>query len=168
MKHLLLVAIAALLLAPIFTLAHGGVSNQSGNVVVFLVQQPISPLIGEKVAMTFSIKDKDLNAITGIVATLKLVQTDSADPSKDKELLVEQKAVDVNGNFSFDHTFNNVGYYDVEITLPDPVTKEPVSVGFLVQPRSPNPPSFYLLLVVACFVGIVLGFSFNRVKKQLQ
>jgi hypothetical protein len=147
--------------------AHGGVSNQAGNVVIFLTQQPLSPLINEEVRMTFSVKNKDLSSMPGTEVGLRLIETNN-DPALDKTILSETRTSDVNGNFDFNHKFSKEEYYDVELTVSDPVTGEPAVIGFLVQPRQPELPWTRIIIAILIIFGVTSTYTFIKLKKPIQ
>lgn len=171
MKRLYIGLLFLLLVVPSQLLAHGGVSNQAGNVVVFLNQQPLSPLVGEEVHMTFSVKNKELQTIPKVNVVLKLIQTGN-DPSQDQIIFTENKSADVNGNFDFTYKFTEEDYYDVEVALQDPVTNELVVIGFLVQPRSPAQSFFdqYLYWIIGFIIvdGLIVAYAVAKSKKPVQ
>lgn len=162
MKRLYFAALFLIALTPYQALAHGSVSNQAGNAVVFLTQQPLSPLVGEEVRMTFSVRNKELRAIPQTDVVLKLVKTGD-EPSQDEIVLTETKTSDVNGSFDFYYKFPEEDYYDVELSLQDPITSESIAVGFLVQTRNSTQSFFdqykYWIIGIVladCFIVIML------------
>lgn len=167
MKKLSAILFFTILLVPVVLSAHGGVSNQAGNVVIFLNQQPLSPLVNEEVRMTFSVKDKNFAALAGVKVSLRLIETNT-DPALDQTILTETKAADVNGNFDFSYKFSKQGYYDVELTVTDPVTQEPAVIGFLIQPRQAELPWARIVIAILIIFGVTSTYTFIKLKKPVQ
>jgi hypothetical protein len=167
MKKLLSVLFLVLLSLPGMLLAHGGVSNQSGDVIVFLTQQPLSPLLNEDVRMTFAVKTLDLVVMPGVNVNLRLIETNS-DSAQDKTIASETKTADVNGNFDFTYKFTKEGYYDIELVVPDPVTGEPAVMGFLVQPRQAVLPWLRIVIAILVIFGVTTTYTFIKTKKPIQ
>lgn len=116
--------------------AHGGVEKSVGDVTVYLTQSPVAPLVGEPVTMTFVLKNStSLRVLPFFTGTIKLIDTHSGDPTKDKIVLEKPFQTDVNGAWTFSYTFDKENYFDVELFFPDSRGKS-VSTGFLVQPRT--------------------------------
>ena len=69
---------------PFIVFAHGGVEKSSGNVTVFLSQSPSSPLVGEKVKMTFVFANKSnvLVRISNLEVEVNLIDTFFGDATK--------------------------------------------------------------------------------------
>lgn len=122
---------------PIAMFAHGMVEKSAGNVTFFLNQSPISPLVGEKVHMTFVVADRRnvSDALRSFKVKLALIDTFYGDESKDKTIFTEDKITDANGAFDFEYTFDKENYFDVELSFVDPVGGEKEVTGFLVEPR---------------------------------
>lgn len=136
MKYIAILSLFVLAFLPFSAQAHGGVEKSAGSVVVYLTQEPLSPMVGEKVAMTFVFEDKMSGAkIENLSAELKLIDTVHDNPSQDKVILTKQVQTDANAAISFEYTFDKPNYFDVELSFSDPKTKEQEEVGFLVQTR---------------------------------
>jgi hypothetical protein len=145
-----------ILLFPLTALAHGGVSKDVGNATVYLNQSPISPFVGEKVVMAFSLKDKNSQPLKNLTVKLTLIDTYLGDQSKDKVILTQNVVTEVNGDFEFDYTFPKENYFDVEMDFADPITHEDLNTGFLVQPRDV---SRYKILIAVVGVGcLAIGY----------
>jgi hypothetical protein len=167
MKRLYFVWLLVLVAMPAILSAHGGVSNQSGNIVIFLTQQPLSPLINEEVKMTFSVKNKDFTAIAGAQVGVRLIETNN-DPSLDNVIVTENITTDVNGNFDFTYKFDKEGYYDVELSVPDPSTGELAVIGFLVQPRQVQLPWMRIIIATLIIFAVTSTYTFIKLKKPVQ
>jgi hypothetical protein len=167
----ILLAIAAVsLIFPAGALAHGGVFNLSNSVMVYLNQQPLSPLVGEKVELVFSVMNVQYEPLRNTPVSLRLVET-SNDSTQDRTILTESKTTDVNGNFAYEYSFDKEGYFDVELTVADPKTSQPSIVGFLIQPRAlssqaPEPQKIsYGIAAAGAVLGSVITFAFVKAKK---
>jgi len=151
------------LLFPFTALAHGGVSKNLGNTVVYLNQSPVSPLVGENVDMNFIIRDLNNQSLANLPVSIRMVDTFYGDASKDKEILTQQLTTDPNGSLDFNYTFKKENYFDVELTYQDPVTHAPESTGFLVQPRAAVS---YYWLAIAALAGIAAGLLIAKLRKK--
>lgn len=122
---------------PLLLYAHGGVEKTAGGVVIVLKQDPISPLVGEKVKMNFVFIDKDnrLERYPHFPVTLSLIDTYYGDESKDVEILRRTLKTDINGSLDFEYTFKRENYFDINFTFKDPTTKNLEETGFLIQAR---------------------------------
>ncbi len=154
--------------------AHGGVEESDGPVTVYISQEPISPLVGEKVKLHFTLKDKSIEIENGdlsmqnlknIPVTISVIDTYFGDESKDKVILKKELKTDENGGFSFEYTFDRENYFDIDLDFVDSSGKNR-EVGLLIQPRKAKNQSnfskdsavkFFLLGVGTCalvFIGL--------------
>jgi hypothetical protein len=156
------IALITFVVLPLTTQAHGGVEKHSGNIIVFLNQNPLSPLIGEPVDFAFKIVDRNNTVLKNISATITLTDTFTGDESKDKEVFKKEVTTDANGSFEFSYTFPNSDYFDIDIGVTDPSSGKTEEVGFLVQPRAipTRSENFFIISIV---IGIIVGFSIARV-----
>lgn len=160
---------------PFFAGAHGGVSKNIGNAIVFLNQSPLSPLVGEKVDFNFVLTDPKIVPLANTNASLTLTDTFFGDESKDKIILTKNFTTDNNGDFTFSHTFNKENYFDIDLDFKDPITGQNDSTGFLVQIR--NGPNKLAVLPLSLNIysglgGLLLGLLFGffiekRIKKAI-
>ncbi len=148
--------------------AHGGVSKNVDNSIVFLTQSPISPLLGEKVHFSFSLKDASYNAQAHKDIRLSVIDTAFNDEANDKIIFTQRLNTDVNGDFDFSYTFHKQNYFDIELTFLDPKTGSPETTGFLVQPRDNR--GFLTTnigLIISClFLGFAAGRLIQRRTKN--
>lgn len=117
--------------------------------------------------MTFSVKNKDLAVIPGTQIGLRLIETNS-DPSLDKAIVTENRTTDVNGNFDFNYKFDKEGYYDVELSVPDPISGQPAVIGFLIQPRQAELPWMRIIIAILVLFGVTSTYTFIKLKKPVQ
>lgn len=150
-----------------FAFAHGGFEKKAGNVVVYINQRPVSPLVGETVSvfLTFrdeskpiktSINDQELSRFPFVIS---VIDTYYGDAKKDKIIYQTNGKTDENGDYSFSYTFHKENYFDLHLRFIGPEGKLE-ETGFLIQPRSPKSISFpFLLLLPVCFLllGIIVG-----------
>jgi len=183
MKKVLLVSLLALLIVPSLVLAHGGVEKSSGNTTVFLTQSPLSPLVGEKVNLTFVLgrTGGSTERLAGVEVLMTVIDT-GADESQDKEIYSVRKTTDANGAVVLDYSFTKENFFDVELSYRDPANNRSEEVGFLVQTRSasqatspineqPNQPPVPMKsdvpgLVIAFVGGLVVGVLIQRSLKR--
>lgn len=124
-----------LLLAIPTAFAHAGVMKTSGTTDIVLYQSPISPLVGERVRMTFVFTEHDKNdQIRELPVVLRLIDTVYGNEAADTVILKKDVLTDANGSIAFDHVFPKQNHFDVELTFDDPTGTQ--TVGFLVQPRA--------------------------------
>ena len=137
MNKLLFMFLLGWLIAPSLVLAHGGVEKSSGNTTVFLTQSPLSPLVGEKVNMTFVLgrPGGSLERLAGVEVLMTVTDT-GANESQDKEIYSIRKTTDVNGAVVLEYTFSKENFFDVELAYHDPANNHDEEVGFLVQTRA--------------------------------
>lgn len=132
-----LIFITLFIATPFLAQAHGGVEKSSGNTTVYLTQDPLSPLVGEKVKMTFVFgKTSTTYRLRNVEVELNLIDTFYGDATKDKIILTEKKKTDANGAIEFEYTFNKENFFDIDLKFKDPATGELEDLGFLVEPRS--------------------------------
>lgn len=167
-KISLILTILLIIFSPMFAMAHGGVQKQAGNTTVYLSQNPISPLVGEEVSMTFVLKQGLNEPLTNLNVTLSVVDTFYGDATKDKTVLVEQKETDANGAFEFSYTFDKENYFDIDIKFNDPKTGEPQETGFLIQPRTTEIRyrNNRLAIFAAGIAGIIIGLGIFKLAKH--
>lgn len=146
-SSVLVITLVAIFL-PKVVFAHGGFEKRAGSVVVYVKQQPLSPLVGEKVQLWLSFRDegdtlaKNLNDqdLVKWPVQLSVIDTFYGDESKDTILYQKDFITDPNGGFSFEYTFTKENYFDIDLRLKD---KKGMSqqTGFLIFPRDPAHPS---------------------------
>lgn len=157
-------AIALLFFFPGTALAHGGIQRLSGASVVTCYPQPLAPLVNESFQIDCTISDTDLKSLPGIAGNLRLTEAASADPAQDREILARSFTTDENGSLHFSYTFPRSSYFDLELSYPDPSGTNQ-EVGFLFQPRQPNPPTRRwrepAIALAALTAGIALGLRFK-------
>jgi hypothetical protein len=158
-----------------------GIEKSAGDVTVYVFQGPISPLVGEKVKLTFALRDKSVKIKESLSeqnlknhpVTLSVIDTFFGDESKDKKIYKKEFRTDANGNFSFEYTFDKENYFDIDLDFKDNkgVTQE---VGFLIQPREAGQTivnereannSENLLLIA---LGIALGILGSKLYKPIK
>ncbi len=147
----LLYSFTLLLLVPASIYAHGGAAQIAGNTVVSIKQNPLSPLIGEEVSVSFVLRDRQdvSKPLPGIPVRIRLIDTFYGDESKDQIILTKNIKTDVNGAFDFSYTFNKQNYFDIDLTYDDPETGEELETGYLVYPRDPREAADYKALPVS-------------------
>lgn len=149
--------------------AHAGVTKTAGNVDVFLKQSPLSPFVGEKVAMTFILFHHDSTDQWRYQdVTLRLIDTFYGDESRDTTLLEQQYKTDANGVITFEYTFPKENYFDVELSFVDSAGTLQ-AVGFLVQPRMQRVSVQYTPGILAgLLLSLIAMLSWRRMKKAPQ
>ncbi len=159
--------VATFFVLPGLAFAHGGVEKSTDNVVIFLTQTPLSPLVGEKVKMNFvvaSSKNK-LERFKNFEVQLSLIDTFYGDASRDRTILSETRRTDANGAIEFVYTFEKENFFDIDLEFVDPVSKEKDDLGFLVLPRT-NPTiinnTSVWNYVTAVTIGLILGLLTYR------
>jgi hypothetical protein len=166
MKKSLLIFSFLLFLLPFFCQAHGGVSKNINNAIVFLNQSPLSPLVNEKTQLTFALTDKNFQALANLPVVLTLTDTYYGDASKDKIILVQDKKTDQNGDFTFNYTFTKENYFDAELTFIDPISGQTDTTGFLVESRQPGKfpeKTIFFELFLASIAGFTLGWLLKKI-----
>lgn len=160
----IIIALLVLMTTPLTALAHGGVEKSSGNTTVYLTQSPLSPLVGEKVKMTFVFaKSGTTDRLQNLDVELNLIDTFFDDATKDQTILTEQKKTDVNGAFEFEYTFSKENFFDVDLKFKEPFTGEEQDIGFLIEPRTTKGITFDIIeLLLVGGVGIVLGMGIKQ------
>lgn len=158
-------------------LAHGGFEKRTGNVIVYVKQNPISPLVGEKVKLSLSFRDEGIPE-TGNLSVqnlvdwpilLSVVDTFSGDESKDKIIYQKQYTTDANGALSFEYTFLKENYFDIDLDFKDSKGND-LETGFLIQPRTPKDiiinSSVDLKYVLGSYIiGVITILSIVKFKK---
>lgn len=161
-KYFKIVLLAlALFFSAGFAYAHGGVEKRAGNVTIYLTQNPISPLIGEKVQFTFVLNQGDnIDRLGNFPVTLTLIDTFYGDATQDKTILTQNFTTDANGAFQFEYIFNKENYFDIDLKFKDPVSGKNEDLGFLVQPRFSEKNSINLWQIIpSLIVGLILGLK---------
>ena len=144
-------------------LAHGGVEKTSGPVTVNVHQNPLSPLVDEKVKITFIFNDTELKKrIPDLPVKLKVIDTFTGGASKDKIIFESDEKSDKNGALNFEYTFEKENYFDVELEFADHHSKKQ-TIGLLIQPRSPkqepkNNKSFSTPVFILRIVNFISSF----------
>lgn len=179
MKWLTILILTIFLITyPDIVLAHAGVFKRSGNTLITIYQNPISPLVGEEVKFTFAITDLDYNRIENLDLKLTLIDTYYGGESKDRIILTKQFKTDANGVFEFKYTFNEQNsfgekenYFNIDLSFRDKDGKDQ-QIDFLVQPRDSNeqiqntPLMFFLWMLIAFSIGSFSSFLVLRKYKR--
>jgi hypothetical protein len=165
------IAIIAVLVIPLSAAAHGGVYKNVNNSSVVLIQNPLSPIVGESVVFSFTLLDKSNTPLADRNVKLTLIDTFFGDPTKDQEILAREFKTDANGAFEFEYRFEKANYFDVDLEFNDPVTNAVNETGFLVQTRA-NPSKLNELFQILSLglLGALTGFllvKFTRRKKAI-
>jgi len=160
----ILTIIYASLITSIAT-AHGSVSKNVGNAVVYLNQNPLSPFVNEKVQMAFIITNNQFQPIKNLDVRLTATDTFLGDASRDRQVFSKDFKTDENGTLTFEYSFPNPDYYDVELGFKDPITGENDLTGFLVQPRFITSQTNWLPIAAGAAVGFILGISI-RIRRK--
>lgn len=155
--------------------AHGGFEKRAGNIVVSVSQDPISPLVGEKVKMYFSFRDESIPVkqslneqdLTNWPVTLSVIDTYYGDQSKDKTIFKKDLKTDANGGFSFEYTFNKENYFDIDLRLKDSQGKDQ-ETGFLIQPRKITTSNNFLLYLLFFSLGTMSTMLFIKFAKDFK
>lgn len=172
-KLFLLLILTAFFTFPTKTFANAGFEERASNVTVHIIQDPISPLVGEKVKMYFNLKDESNfenphgKVLANFPAKLSVIDTYYGDATKDKEILSKDMKTDINGNFAFEYTFHKENYYEIELAFEDKDMKER-ELGFLVQPRKSEnsaKPQVTNYILALCF-GALVSFLTLRLKSK--
>jgi hypothetical protein len=159
--------ILVLLLVPWVSGAHGSVSKNVGNAVVYLNQTPLSPFVGEKVNLAFTITDTKFQTLKNTDVQLVLVDTFFNDASRDQTILTQNLKTDDNGALLFEYRFPKSDYYDVELSFKDPVTGVEEATGFLVQPRQTVANKFdWMSIGITALAAIAIGYIVGRMAKR--
>ncbi len=115
--------------------AHAGVMKTSGMTDIVLYQSPVSPLVGERVRMTFVFTEHDKNdQKSELPVLLRLIDTVYGNEAADTVILAKSMLTDANGAIAFEYIFPRQNHFDVELTFDDAAGAQ--TVGFLVQPRA--------------------------------
>lgn len=165
---------------PSYTLAHGGFEKRTGSVIVYVKQDPISPLVGEKVRLSFSFRDEGIKQgmslndqnLTNWPVKVNVVDTYYGNQSLDKSIYSEEFTTDANASFEFEYTFAKENYFDIDLDFKD-ARGNNLETGFLIQPRTPKDiiinSSFdvkYILLSYSAGVITLLSLvKFSKIKK---
>ncbi len=129
-----LLSVLMVLIAPT-AFAHAGVMKTSGLTDIVLLQSPVSPLVGERVRMTFIFTEHDKNhQIRELPVVLRLIDTVYGNEAADMVILKKDMLTDVNGAVVFEYVFPKQNHFDVELSFDDAAGAQ--TVGFLVQPRA--------------------------------
>lgn len=150
--------------------AHGGFEKRAGDTVVYVTQSPISPYVGEKVAINMVFQQyNSLDRWKNLDVQIKLIDTYYGDESKDKVMFATTETTDVNGSLNFSYTFPKENYFDVDISFTNPQTGKKEETGFLIQPRNstdPRPLTYLSYSATSLIVGAILGAMVMRYKKR--
>lgn len=174
-KKIAVSAALFLFLFPSITFAHGGFQKQAGSVIVSIIQNPISPFVGEKVTFSFSLIDTavpikqslDEQNLANWPVKLTLIKSFVGDQSRDRVILQKNLTTDVNGDFSFEYSFPEEAYYDIEFSLKD-AKGQTQETGFIIQPRMPKTVekgSNLLTGLIGFTLGIVAGIFVVKFSK---
>ncbi len=154
---------------PALTYGHGGVQKQAGNTTIYISQNPISPLVGEEIEITFVLKQGLNEPLVNADVELALIDTFYGDESRDKVILTQQKKTDANEAFEFSYRFNKESYFDVDLKFKDLKTGEIQQTGYLIQPR--NRTIMYknnvLVIFAVGIAGIIIGLGINNTSRKL-
>ncbi len=152
---------------PAVIFAHGGVSKNVNNAIVFLNQNPLSPLVGEEVVFTFSITDKNFQPLRNLQVQVKMIDTFFDDPFQDRIAFEETYTTDANGAFEFKYTFEKENYFDADLVFADPVSGQENSTGFLVQTREAGNQagSLFSAILLVVFLCALL-YSYTMMKSR--
>lgn len=163
------ILIATFLFAAANAYAHGGVSQNVGDAIVFLNQTPLSPLVGENVNLSFSITDSEFAPLANREISVAVIKSVLNHPEQDQQITKQIIKTDANGSFDFSYKFETSDYYDVELTFADPKTAGDDTTGFLIQPRDvavQTKKSNVLLILTVGIAGVIMGLltGLNRKK----
>ncbi|MBI2984151.1 MAG: hypothetical protein HYY50_00810 [Candidatus Kerfeldbacteria bacterium] len=161
--------ISLVLLWPVTALAHGGVQQHVGDTHVTLIQQPLSPLVGEPVQLSFVVSDQDSQPLPKESLTVRVIET-SPDANRDREVARTQLTTDSNGVAAWNFVFPAERLYDLALDLPDATTDNDHAIGFLVEPRDVTLPVGYPTsrVLMAMGIGILVGIGLMQTKAALQ
>jgi len=155
--------VVTMLIAP-SAFAHAGVMKTSGSTDIVLYQSPISPLVGEKVRMTFVFTEHDQNdQIRELPVVLRLIDTVYGNKAADTVILEKDMRTDVNGALKFDYVFSKQNHFDVELTFDDPAGAQ--TVGFLVQPRAFSFVQKGTLFASGMLGGLLIALGLLRLRR---
>jgi hypothetical protein len=156
---ILLFVILIVIICPRLVLAHGGVENKAGNVLVTLFQTPLSPLTGENVNFAFILTDQTKSHfLKNKQARIVVTQTTVGDPSKDTVVFTQEVKSNTDGIINFSYTFPHTNYYDIDLEFGKP-NDESNTTGFLVQPRE-NLQNNVQYLEIFVVISLILNFVF--------
>lgn len=156
-----------LILSLIFTsqtFAHGGFEKRAGITTVYISQDPISPVVGQKVKLRLNFKDETITSrnvseknLVDFPLKLSVVDTFYGDASKDKVVYSKDVKTDVNGGIDFEYTFNKENYFDIDLDFVDKNGQEQ-EVGFLIYPRElPSEKSNTFSILISFTGGFILA-----------
>lgn len=149
--------------------AHEGHDHEAiTNYHVTVSQQPLSPFVGEKVEVTFTVKDENNQPVKNVrgefVITKTTVQqfTNQTATQEEKELAKSSGTTDQDGIATIDYTFPEEGLYNVAFVWGEDREKERASMQIFTR----DPTSYFLpqelgkriwLFIGIAFAGIVVG-----------
>jgi hypothetical protein len=167
MKRFILFLVILFILSPLPIYAHGGVEKTATDATVTLFQDPISPLVGEKVNFTFIVNKAYTNdRLLNKSVRLEVIETTTGDASKDKVVYKKNIITDVNGIVSFSYVFSKTNFHDIELQF-GKENDELDSAGFLVQPRENyHVAAFVLFLLVIILLAINFFFILKLRSKK--
>lgn len=159
----LFILIASFLAVPSLVLGHGGFQKQAGETTVYIIQNRVSPLVGEEVEFNFVLKQGLNSPLKTTEVELAVIDTFFGDESKDKTIFNKTLKTDENGSIDFSYTFSKENYFDVELSFADPKTQKRVTTGFLIEPRAPKTKQAALSgLLIGVLMGFFVGFFTKR------
>ncbi len=163
MKKMFLITII-ILFPSLVASAHGGVEKTVGSTKVILDQDPLSPLVGEKVQTTFVFLDTKTNQpLSNLDLQAHLIDTFYSDASKDKEIFSKDLKTDANGSASLEYTFQKANYFDFDLDFKDSQGEQ--ETGFLLQVRNKNVPK-YNQLAASLILGMIIGLAINKIIEE--
>jgi|GEM_PF-5369852 len=148
--------------------AHEEHVHQDAKYTVTTEQEPLSPFVGEKVTVTFIVKDKEDKPAKELVGNLLIKKitakqyTNKTSEQQEEVIFTQPAKTGDDGMVSFSYTFTNEGLYDAEFLWgSDPETD---SAGKQIFAREPS--SYFLpqelmkrvwLFIGIALTGIVIG-----------
>lgn len=155
----LFILIVSFLAVPNIVLGHGGFQKQAGETTVYIIQNPVSPLVGEEVEFNFVLKQGLNSPLKNTEVELVVIDTFFGDEDKDKAIFNKTLRTDENGSIDFNYTFSKENYFDIELNFTDPKTQKRVTTGFLIEPRAPKTNQAALFgLLIGTLIGFFVGF----------
>ena len=153
---------------PLPSFAHNENENSSDEHIVEVSQDPLSPLMGEKVRIEFIIKDKQGIPAANLGGELTVKKRNNRklvgnDTKQDVDIVYQRSdSTDRQGTIEISYLFKDEGIYDVEFSWDKETKKD--SVGKLIQVRRPYTQSSAAeiikniwLYVGLAFFGMIIG-----------
>lgn len=149
-------------------LAHEGETHTVANYAVSTAQEPLSPFVGEKVSVTFTITDEHGQPVRNLQGNLVInkiiVQqfTNKNSIQEEKEVSRVPGSTNQDGEVTLEYAFSEEGLYDAEFIWGPNQEKE--SAGQQILARDPT--SYFVaeeltkriwLFIVIALGGIVVG-----------